>query len=353
MTSIRRAKRRPPSSPGFTLIELLVVIGVIAVLVGLLLPAVQAAREAARRASCVNNLKQMVAATHSFATAQGGFPAGFYVTRPGLRNFNGITPLNGVISFQCFLLPYLDQENLYNSINFSLSAFSDTWLLEFQATVSAQSVGTYLCPSDPRSRIRPDSLAPNSYRGCIGLGQARELTTNTILPIYDGAITFVDNGVGPYPVLPLAAIRDGLSSTLLYSEKPIGSGPAGTYSPFRDWVTYPGNPWTANQWMEACSSLRIANLPRNYIHLDAGQSWMIPYTATAFFYASAPPNTRIPDCGNSGGTIMGLFAARSLHPGGVNAALADGSVRWFSSGTATQVWRSLGTRAGGEILSQP
>lgn len=332
---------------GLTLVELLVVIGIVAILAGLSLPAVQAAREASRRAWCANNLKQLTQATHSFETARGGFPAAlFWTVPPGLN-----LATNGTYSLQCALLPYLDQTALHNSINFSLSSGSVVLLGTGQETASAQSLSVFLCPSDPYTVAHP--FSPISYRACIGLGEEQPVDPRTVRFIDNGAFAFVDDGTSR--VLPLSAISDGLSNTLAFSEKPIGSGPGGLYTPFRDWIDYPGNLFgilTADQWISACANQ--TNVPANRLELDGGASWMVPGAVYTLFYASAPPNTRVPDCGtlaiNNG---LGVYAARSYHPGGVNASMADGSVRWFTSSTQSSVWRSLATRAGGEVITAP
>jgi prepilin-type N-terminal cleavage/methylation domain-containing protein len=334
----RDARRRACRRQGFTLIELLVAIGTIGLMIGLALPAVQASREAARRAQCANNLKQIALASHSFASAQGGFPAQIF-RLPGQGDPRD--GFSGTFSLQCVILPYLDRTDLFNSINFSMSSSSFFWLERFQRTVAMQVVGTYLCPSDPSSG---ESLpyAPNSYRACTGLGEVAHLGGNRYSLNLDGTFS----GAG---VVSLAGIRDGLSNTLAFSEKPIGSGDGRSYDPFRDWVDRRrGNNLTADDWLNACSHLSAADLTS--AQLDGGRSWMINGAPFTDFYASAPPNSRVPDCGYTGlNNGIGIFAARSYHPGGVNAAMDDGSIRWFSSTVNMSTWRSLGTRAGGEI----
>jgi len=334
------------SPRGFTLIESLVVIGIIGVLVGLILPAVQGSREASRRASCANNLGQLIRATLAFESSRGGFPPAAFWGRP----YTPGEQLNGIFSAHCALLPFLEQKNVYNSINFDLlsGSFDRVELVGvYQRTAATQMISVFLCPSDPNTRSNP--FAPASYRACTGLGEIRKLAGVSYLAINDGAFAPIDDGNSR--VLPLSSFRDGLSNTLAFSEKPVGSGAGGTYHPFRDWVNYLGSAndiSTADQWANVCS--RIVPVDT---HLDAGGSWMIPGAIYSHFYASAPPNTRLPDCGSSYlNTGIGIFAARSYHRGGVNAAMADGSARWFSSSIDVKTWRSLGTRAGGEVLSE-
>jgi prepilin-type processing-associated H-X9-DG protein len=164
---------------------------------------------------------------------------------------------------------------------------------------------------------------------------------------FDGLFVPLDDGQDPLRVLPASAVTDGLSQTIAFSEKPIGSGSIGTYHPFRDWhKRWNPLPITAELWLETCSMPGHLE-PR----LDAGSSWMIPGAIYSQFFASAPPNSRVPDCGVETIGGQGVFAARSYHPGGLNAAMADGSVRWVSAGIQADVWRGLATRAGAEILN--
>jgi prepilin-type N-terminal cleavage/methylation domain-containing protein/prepilin-type processing-associated H-X9-DG protein len=328
---------------GMTLIELLVALGIIGILIGLLLPAVQAAREAARRARCAHNLKQIALAVHSFATARGGLP-------PSQSYSDSIDPdfrTMGSFSTQCHILPYLEQNALYNQINFDRPCNWPLYIARYHGTVASRVLDVYLCPSDPGPA--PTSFAPNSYRANVGVQQEVLVGYHPRGPIVRGLQQgpFVAKRLGDS--LPLAAVRDGTSNTLAFSEKPIGTPLEGSYSPFRDWVAAPELVFAPDDWMRVCSGLpNVADA-----QLGAGLSWMLPGTIYTHFVASAPPNTRIPDCGHWSNHGVGIFAARSYHPGGVNAAMLDGSVRWFGSGTDTRVWRSLGTRAGGEPTPNP
>jgi prepilin-type processing-associated H-X9-DG protein len=343
MTPYRHSTMRRSAA---TLIEFLVVLGIIGLLAGLLLPAVQAAREAARRARCASNLGQLIHAAHSFETVNGGFPPSWTMGLPFALGDN----MAGIYSVQVRLLPFLEQNVLYNSINFPLHTGTIPEELRFyHQTVAAQTIEVLLCPTDPNHGPRP--FAPNSYRACTGFGARRKLATGvyTYSPTEgEGAFAWLDRDGLFLRTLPLSWITDGLSNTLAFSEKPIGSGPGGVYSPFRDWSSeWFEDALSPDDWIRVCSQLATPS-PR----LSAGGSWMLPGAIYTNFYASAPPNTLIPDCGFETYNGTGLYSARSYHPGGVNAALADGSVRWFSSGTSVNVWRALGTRAGGEVSSE-
>jgi prepilin-type N-terminal cleavage/methylation domain-containing protein/prepilin-type processing-associated H-X9-DG protein len=319
---------------GLTLIELLVVVGIIAILGGLLLPAIQSAREASRRARCASHQRQLILACHAFATTNGGFPAGRSLGRPHDRRDR----LNGVYSVHCRLLPFLEERALYHSINFDLMSGDPSWLDLLHLTAATRQVEVFLCPSDPSDRTTP--YATNSYRACEGVGESR-WTGNTYETRLGGIFDSTDWGGGR--VMPLAEIRDGLANTLAFSEKIIGTGPDGTYHPRRDWVqiTEFEQDFSAGRWREICSNLD--DVPPARQRLDGGATWMLPRVYYTYFFVSAPPNAPMPDCGRS--DLGGVFAARSYHPGGVNAALADGSVRWYSNSIYTRLWRGLGTRS--------
>ena len=348
------------SRRGFTIIELLVVMGIIGVVIGLLLPAVLAAREAARRSKCVKNLGQLILATHSFEAANGGFPPSATWGQPIISQLR----TTGVFSVQCRLLQFIEHGDLYNSINFRVSGEVDDLVQQCNYTAAGRSINALLCPSDPNigaatfapynfpTNSAPASLAPNTYRACKGVGgmEIEAVTGHIELHnVNDGAFTPAGDDGTFLRVQRLSEFRDGLSNTLAFSEKPVGSRTNRAYSPFRDWSynCLDRRRSTADQYVAACSRLVTVD-PR----FDAGASWMIPGAIYTNFYAAAPPNSLVPDCGCLLAGGFGVYSARSYHPGGVSAAMADGSVRWFSSGTALMLWRSLGTRAGGEVVSE-
>lgn len=337
--SIRRSTR---SRGGFSLIESLVVIGIICVLAGLILPAVQQSREAARKTRCANNLKQMIMAAHSFESVFGGFPpaatASFPYPPPNSKIANGY-------SLHYRLLPYLEQSQLFNSINLQLPysnilGSNDLGEIDrFHFTEMTTVVGTFLCPSDPN--ISPAPLAPNSFRANLGLVANSYEGLDHVHPVEEGAFSWDQEP------LSLAKFTDGLSNTLALSEKPIGSRNQ-RYQSFRDWIYVRDSAGFngINPWIRICSNITDVSQAR----FDSGKTWLVPLSFTTEFFASVPPNSAIPDCGLEND---GIFAARSYHPGGVNAAMADGSVRWFSSGIDIKTWNALGTRAGGEVVSFP
>lgn len=345
----------PVPRRGFTLVELLVVLGLIAILAGLALPAVQAARESARRAQCLAKLGQLSRSVHLFEAANGGFPMASFLGKPFLLpkpGANNGKPTYGTYPYVCKLLPYLDQAPLFNSINFDQAniRYAFDQIPFVHATAQSTRIETFICPSEVRFDVVSGD-APLSYRGNYGLLEWNVPSGVIVTP---PMLTKLGAICPPYSfneqVAPISFIRDGLSSTLLFSEKPIGSGPAGEYQAFRDWTRAANIPSlpvsTADLWLGICSQLVD---PRTQ-GLDAGSSWMrwgIPYT---LFSPNDAPNGRVPDCGSLTWRWYGVFTARSYHPGGVNAAMCDGSARWFRSSTSRAVWRAIGTANGNELV---
>ena len=322
---------------GMTLIELLVVLGIIGVLAGLLLPAVQAAREAARRARCANNLRQLMLAVHGFEAALGKFPP----AKSGRHAIGRLpdTPGVNVVSTQVLLLPYLELGQVYAGFNFDVTCTSIEDLSGPNRTVASVTIAAFLCPSDPMSAA---AAGRNSYRANVGLGEyryERKSQMYLVTPIDSGAFTRRSTWLDD------AEFRDGRSSTLAFSEKPIGTG-SGPGDPFRDWIHVDRlGMESPDAWLTVCAP----PLAGWEYRLDAGRTWVLGNAIQTHFFAALPPNSRISDCG--GGLSVsgeGLFTARSFHPGGVNAAMADGSVRWFGSNVAMATWRALGTRDRGD-----
>jgi prepilin-type N-terminal cleavage/methylation domain-containing protein/prepilin-type processing-associated H-X9-DG protein len=320
---------------GFTLIELLVVIAIIAVLIALLLPAVQAAREAARRSQCVNNLKQLGLAMHNYQSVQNSFPIG----RMG-RYFSYQLDSNGYNnsrrSWAFMILPYIEQSTLSNAINFSLSFYTFDQTTAYRATIN-----TFDCPTDPGNTVQEiDATYGVRTKGnyVVNWGNLHydqdqsPSATNTTQPNpYTGPLGTVQYIAAPFTANKANGVQsmtDGTSNTLLMAE-----------------VVNPFN-------MGSVSDHRgdIYNDDRN----------------CAMFMAYTPPNSTIPDQLPAGaGTYCaypqgqnppcnsnspGFNAARSFHPGGVNASLADGSVRFFKNSINVNTWRALSTMQGGEVI---
>jgi len=324
---------------GFTLIELLVVIAIIAVLIALLLPAVQAAREAARRAQCISNLKQIGIAMHNYHDTVGSLPPGFRAS------------VNG--TWQMFILPYLEGNPAYNSYN-----MYGRYLLPdgtknpdgnlryggvCQTTVTTMRLNVLTCPSDSPQAINSGGNFITEHNYAVNFGNGgmfQELTTN-----YAGAASptpagnyyggsflgapFSDSDKSFYPsrerTYNISSIIDGTSNTLMAAET-LQS----TDSSFRGF-TWWGDASTFETWLAPNS--RLPDMVQGY--------------CTTIFPAILGVN---PPCANTSSQGP-TYASRSRHPGGVNVAMCDGSVKFIKNTIAINIWRALSTSQGSEVIS--
>jgi prepilin-type N-terminal cleavage/methylation domain-containing protein/prepilin-type processing-associated H-X9-DG protein len=300
----------------FTLIELLVVIAIIGILVAMLLPAVQAAREAARRMSCSNNLKQVGLALHNYH--------GVYKTFPRARN-----PWPLVHSSLARLLPYCEQENVHNLVDYSTPLSSPQ-----NVAASQIAIEFLICPSDgARGRVPtlPDAgsnYVANNGTGLIGFG---------LIASGDGVFTQMNLGFND--------LLDGSSQTAAFSESLLGRGTTSsgpTPSDARlEVLEVPGGsdptPAACNAGSGTWSGLR-------------GGKWIDGHYGNTLYNHYYVPNPPQWDCGN-GSHNKGLSTARSYHPGGVNLLLCDGSVRLIANTIEIATWQGLATRGGGEPVS--
>jgi prepilin-type N-terminal cleavage/methylation domain-containing protein/prepilin-type processing-associated H-X9-DG protein len=333
----------PPARPrprAFTLIELLVVIAIIALLIGLLLPAIQKVREAASRMRCSSNLKQCALGLHGYHDAHGRFPAAVEQTA------------GRYTSLFVELLPHIEQDPLYRQWDFATPLANATGRT---ATV----LKTYLCPSHPNAdglvTVGSGKYALTTYGGNGG--------TRPFPPALspcDGV--FYGTGTG-YPQkygsggITLLAISDGTSNTLLLGERQVGDSALDSYlgalamgaiQPTPDPPILPEANymvWAPPAGPNAAAGLLGATAPVGYRH---GSVWEPP--VSPFPNVPPPPPPQVP-----WGTLGPQWWARlgahgSYHTGGVNVALADGSVRFLRDATPMPTLQILGTRAGGEIV---
>ncbi|MDG3003347.1 DUF1559 domain-containing protein [Paludisphaera mucosa] len=340
--------------PGFTLIELLVVIAIIAVLIALLLPAVQAAREAARRSQCANNLKQLALGAINYESAAGSLPFG--------RRSISRTPYSPAIpepcDFQaqlahttfCYILPFLEGANGYN-------AFNLTRVYNNRVNITAGSivVASYLCPSDSTYTRPGETLFPYpqaSYATSNGL-EDQYLTSwanTSTLPDPTGQFPQICNQVpgdgafGTNWTFPISAFADGTSNTFLFGESSRFRDEPGGSSFYTNFV---GGWWDGpGQVAGSLYDLRITGgataVPRLNGKHDRGIDGLIDCLGTAFY-----PNDwiNVPACVDYGN--MGF---RSMHPGGAQFAMVDGSVRYIRDQIDKAAYRALATRAGGEVV---
>lgn len=335
---MKRSISRPQALRGFTLIETLTAISLISLLLALLLPAVQSAREAARRAQCANNLRQIGLALHGYAETHQCFP---------LCCTNWGDAIGGYFSIQSRLLPYLDQTPLSNSINFAAQTYPpDTFSMNLHPgepewnrinqTASSTGLGFFLCPSDA-TLLGPTA---NSYRGNVGVG-SHPITTAERPDCGNGLFQELD-------MTALAQVPDGLSHTTAFSERLTGSGRSHAVHPRRDAFAYPVFTLTADDLIKAC---RIAARPNEGGYVTSGQWWFWTGKERTLYNHAQTPNGPVPDCLTPHArTASGMATARSFHPGGVNVLMGDGSLRFTSDSIALHVWRGLGTRNGDELV---
>jgi prepilin-type N-terminal cleavage/methylation domain-containing protein/prepilin-type processing-associated H-X9-DG protein len=324
--------------PGFTLIELLVVIGIIAALIGLLLPAVQKVREAAARTRCANNLKQIALAAHTYHGTFNCLP-------------RGASPTPSQASALVFLLPFLEQGNLYQLFDFSRDVYTDA----VNGAARAQQVPPFLCPSDPSQGYFQDPFPPgyisgkSNYAANLGAhGWWRDQNGSQVKdPTLRGVFAWDSK-------TRLGDITDGSSNTLLFAEVKRGASPGHdsldvTVVLAPAWDNRPPNPATNPNNLSpppACNSPNTTPAPYNITGLEYYRgSWI-----TAFYSHTVPPNYTGRDCIRWLTLDQGHLAARSYHPGGLNVSFADSSVRFIGDGIQLSTWKKLGTRSGGEVL---
>ncbi len=331
-----RSRRRR----GFTLIELLVVIAIIGVLIALLLPAVQAAREAARRAQCINNLKQIGIALHNYHATVGSFPVGFlYPSEP-------VPPTTSISQYRWSVLaqmaPYLEGANLYNALNFDFPlAHKPTggeafWpFYKANTSVMAVSVASFLCPSDGAPPPMPDS-GPVNYAFCSGSGIGGGDATNA-----DGAFILG-------PSLSMANLRDGSSLTAAASEQLLGIAGSDYSQTTAQPVPSPASRAMARMASGPLTDAGCLAAPSGWL-LNKGAAWWDGNYLNTLYNHHLPPNSPYYDCITYHNP--GWKTARSLHPGGANLLFCDGHVAFAKDSVNLAVWRAVSTRAGGEVVS--
>jgi prepilin-type N-terminal cleavage/methylation domain-containing protein/prepilin-type processing-associated H-X9-DG protein len=338
---------RRKRTAAFTLVELLVVIAIIGILTGMLLPAVQQVREAARRISCANNLRQMTLATMNYESAHMAFPASWFPAGdPETGNVDGW-------SVQAQILPFIEQANLYSEIDFSVSYTANPPVDlggSLQALPSAR-VPTFLCPSEVNDRIRMKNGQPYHYplNYAANAGEWFVFDPTTGNTGSGAMLTNRQNGI--------ASFSDGTSNTLFFSE-------VKAYTP------YFRNAGISGQLTKPVTPGELVALGGEFKTNSGHTEWVDGRTHQTAFTATFTPNTEVLYTDSGTGAVYDVdwtnmqegksqtastyaaVTARSWHSGGVNTGRADGSVKFFSEDVSPGIWTALATRNGGEVANE-
>ena len=369
------ARQHPNCRWGFTLIELLVVIAIIGVLASLLLPAIQSARESARRMQCQSNIRQIGIALHTYHDIHKSFPN----SSVGLDNREGRGG-TGFYSWLAQILPQMEQTNLYRSIDFNL-ANSDRTNYASAAdyrdyTVSAthknaKSMATmvpiYLCPSEPAQRVISSPMgrvAPGSYVGNIGWPKNSSLPDGSAKTMQqNGVIGLINPSVDDSwhrPQTTISSLIDGASNTIAVTERmvanytPVNGFFGSTYAPVgvpEAMQSFCGGSETSrrlDRWVTYCGSVTHGD---SQYSQTSGHSWMSGWTFSANHFMSVMPiNKR--SCHIYGGEDDGnnLVTPSSYHRGGINVVMADGAVLFLDEAIDLPTWWAIGGSNDGETL---
>lgn len=366
-TSARRA---------LTLLELLVVIAIIAILLGLLLPAVQRARESASRTKCQNNIKQMVLASTNYVSANGTYPsgAGVFPIYPANAPADAVAFEPGAgrppepqrPSAQVLILPYLEQGAQYQQFDFTRSVLND----EKNAPARNQELSVYVCPSDLGTAAFTSSTTDghagrSNYMCNMGRQPVPRTTDGKLAGIFYGLTTiqqWVTHKNRPPAVKP-DEVTDGLSNTAMFSEIKRGLCGGTTTNP-----ACPPNdpPYVAQDLYHTTINLSTvtdptvppadcmldpASVPVGTVYRYAGLQYARFTVFTSFYTHTKAPNDRTMDC--YGIEDAGHVTARSFHSGGVNVGFCDGSVRFIQDSIDLKTWQVLGSRADGQSATIP
>jgi prepilin-type processing-associated H-X9-DG protein len=342
----------------------LVVIAIIAVLIALLLPAVQSAREAARRAQCSNNLKQIGLALHNYVTSTNVFP-------PGRVNTH-ITGQGNCWGAYAELLGQMEQQAIFNSFNFNLPPDTDptTTLASANSTGFMNQINSLICPSDPAPlalvQINGGFYGVHNYNMCTGSTYpVTQVGTQSLAGLFPNGVLYENSAV------TLAMITDGTTSTVAVADtlRSTAGSPPGVNSltffqanPLSGFVITGDNKTSGPPLATDADyqSLCLTNSPAGF-QATRGVRWHYGAPGHSLFNTRRAPNDPRFDCrgglphsdkSDPNWTFLSLnITARSAHPGGVNALMCDGHVQFVKNSVNVLTWQSVGSRNGGEVIS--
>jgi prepilin-type processing-associated H-X9-DG protein len=303
-----------------------VVIAIIGLLVALLLPAIQAAREVARRLNCTNNLKQIGLAVQNYESPNKCLPAA--------RTGSGDTA--HLWSSLAQILPYLEGGNVYQTVDFHYGVLQPA-----NADAVKAIIPTYLCPSDVQAERVLPAYGPNNYMANAGTGLQNGASFRDYGP--EGAEP-IDGVFFDCSAVRFAEVFDGLSNTAAFSETIKGNGVNTSPSTASIDLKYQ---YAQGPQLIAVTDEFCANQITKW-NGERGHSWARGNLLSAAYNHYMAPNSKTCDC--LAGNVMGRIAARSYHPGGVNVLFLDGHVRFASDTVDLATWRAIATRRGGEVI---
>lgn len=384
-----RNGRRAADRTGFTLVELLVVIAIIGILIALLLPAVQAARESARRVSCINKLRQIGIGLSNHETSYSAFPAGrdlpdwsrngmemiSYTNYTGVIQSNFDTEKTGFYSVHVRLLPYMEQGNAHDLIRFDvpqvhrMTSGGMPFNVNYEAYAFA--AGVFICPSDTNTaRIISENNYRYNFGGDTPYGGAKATNRQIIRSTEVNGRLVTGNGAFTIGrMLTASDFPDGLSQTAFFSERTKGNGtdPLEELPDHTSIITMPSRPNDAIPVDEIFMECRDYEPELNPFNFNSTGRWLpgsdysngwpfAAYSGTMYNHV-AGPNWVGYDCGNYSSIPdtpgeHAIITARSNHPGVVNVCFGDAHVATISEGIDLDIWRAIGTRDVGELIDQ-